>query len=60
MKPGWSEVKQFFAKDENHRPIEIFQFTAVTPRGCGYHPSIEDHKQMASQLENTFKRILYE
>ena len=54
------EVQQFFAKDENHRPIEIFQFTAVTPRGCGYHPSIEDHKQMASQLENTFKRLLYE
>ena len=32
------------------KEIEIFRFTAVPSTGCSGHPTIEEHKMMASQL----------
>lgn len=52
------EVKNFFQKDVQHKPIEIFEFSAMKPTGCGYHPSIEDDKKMAEELYPFYKKIL--
>ena len=32
------------------KKINIFQFNTMTPGGCSYHPSKEDHQMMADQL----------
>jgi hypothetical protein len=47
-------VKENFPEKE----INIFEFDAVTPHGCGYHPDIEDHELMAEQLIPFFKELL--
>jgi lysophospholipase L1-like esterase len=47
-------------EDNKHKPIQLFEFPAMQPRGCDYHPSIEDHKLMALQMEVTFKQLLNE
>lgn len=52
------EVKHFFENDTKHKPIEVFEFPAMTPSGCGYHPSIEDDKKMAEQLYPFYKKLL--
>ncbi|MEC4005464.1 GDSL-type esterase/lipase family protein [Flavobacterium sp. SUN052] len=49
-----------FELDKKHKPITLFQYQPMTPKGCGYHPDIEDHKIMAAQLETTFKKLLDE
>ncbi|MDT0688993.1 GDSL-type esterase/lipase family protein [Salegentibacter sp. F188] len=48
------KVKENFPDHE----IKDFEFEAVTPHGCGYHPDIEDHKQMAAQLIPFFNDLL--
>jgi hypothetical protein len=40
------------------KPIQIFQFKPMIPRGCSYHPSVEDHKEMAVQLIPFFSNLL--
>jgi lysophospholipase L1-like esterase len=55
-----NRVKESFAADKAHRPIQVFTFTAVTPHGCGYHPDIDDHKKMADQLAPFLKTLLNE
>lgn len=50
-------VKAHF--DEEH-VVEIFQFEGVTPTGCGYHPSIKEHKEMAESLLPFYKKLLIE
>lgn len=52
------EVISDFASDKTHKPIELFEFKPMTPQGCGNHPDISDHRQMAQQLEPVFKRLL--
>lgn len=49
-----------FADDKQHKPIALFEFQPMTPKGCGYHPDIEDHKTMAAQLTPFLKKLLYE
>lgn len=49
-----------FENDKKHKPISLFEYQPMTPKGCGYHPDIEDHKIMAAQLETTFKKLLDE
>lgn len=34
----------------NRPQIKVFQFSSMTPGGCSYHPSKEDHQVMADQL----------
>ncbi|MTI23973.1 SGNH/GDSL hydrolase family protein [Fulvivirga kasyanovii] len=38
--------------------VSIFEFAAVSPTGCTWHPIIAEHKQMAEQLEPFFKDLL--
>ncbi|NMH27422.1 SGNH/GDSL hydrolase family protein [Flavobacterium silvaticum] len=54
------EVIAAFASDKNHKPISLFEYGPMVPKGCGSHPDIEDHKKMAAQLEATFKKLLDE
>lgn len=54
------KVIQAFENDTLHKPITLFEFQPMTPKGCGYHPDIADDKVMASQLIPYFKKILNE
>lgn len=40
------------------RPLELFVFDAMQPKGCGYHPDISDDKVMAAQLVPFLKKLL--
>lgn len=40
------------------KPVKTFWFNAMQPTGCTYHPSIADHKVIASQLIPFIKRLL--
>jgi len=42
------------------RPVALFFFEPMTPGGCSYHPSVEDHALLAAQLEPFFQRLLLE
>lgn len=54
------KVQEAFQSDTLHQPIALFEYQPMEPKGCGYHPDIEDHKLMAAQLEATFKTLLNE
>jgi len=53
-----ADIKDFFKNDKNHQPIEIFEFSEMKPKGCGYHPSAEDDQKMANELLPFFKNLL--
>jgi hypothetical protein len=42
------------------RPVALFFFEPMAPRGCSYHPNVEDHAQLAAQLEPFYRRLLLE
>lgn len=42
------------------RPVALFFFEPMVPRGCWGHPSVEDHALLAAQLEPFFRRLLSE
>ncbi|HEY4109135.1 SGNH/GDSL hydrolase family protein [Puia sp.] len=42
------------------RTVATFFFEPMVPRGCGGHPSVEDHALLAAQLEPFFSRLLRE
>lgn len=52
------EIAAAFASDSQHKPIEVFEFKPMKPKGCGAHPDIDDHVVMANELEPVFKRLL--
>lgn len=54
------EVIAAFANDKAHKPIALFEFKPMVPKGCGYHPDIDDHLLMAQQLEPVLKKMLDE
>lgn len=39
-------------------PIGIFRFQPMIPKGCGYHPDIDDHAVLAKELEPFFRKLL--
>ncbi|SFU47428.1 GDSL-like Lipase/Acylhydrolase family protein [Pustulibacterium marinum] len=50
------KVKAHFEnKDEK---IYMVLMEGINPKGCSYHPAIEDHQQIADQLYPEFKKIL--
>ncbi|VXB57718.1 Lysophospholipase L1-like esterase [Flavobacterium sp. 9AF] len=49
-----------FENDKKHKKIALFEYQPMIPKGCGYHPDIEDHKIMAAQLEPFFKKLIHE
>lgn len=54
------KVIQAFENDKTHKPIVLFEFKPMSPKGCGYHPDIADDKVMADQLIPVFKKLLNE
>lgn len=54
------EIIKHFKQNKKHKKILLFEYQPMQPKGCGYHPDIEDHKVMAAQLETFFKKILDE
>jgi lysophospholipase L1-like esterase len=54
------EVIAAFKDDKNHKPIALFEFDEMKPKGCDYHPDGEDHKIIAAQMEDYFKQLLNE
>ncbi|PJJ07127.1 lysophospholipase L1-like esterase [Flavobacterium sp. 1] len=54
------KVIQAFENDKTHKPIVLFEFQPMSPKGCGYHPDIADDKVMADQLIPYFKKLLNE
>ncbi|WP_304200898.1 SGNH/GDSL hydrolase family protein [Flavobacterium alvei] len=54
------QVIQAFENDKTHKTIELFEFQPMSPKGCGYHPNIDDDKVMANQLIPYLKKILDE
>jgi lysophospholipase L1-like esterase len=54
------KVKRIIGRDfPNDKPVSIFLYKAITPRGCSYHPSVEDHQLMADQLTPFLRNLLY-
>ena len=49
-------VQQHFKEKE----IKLFEFDTLYVNGCNYHPSIQDHKEMASKLLPLFSEVLDE
>ncbi len=54
------KVIKNFENDRLHKPIALFQYQPMNPKGCGFHPAIEDDKVMAEELYPTFKKLLDE
>lgn len=42
----------------SNRPVALFFFEPMQPRGCYYHPSVEDHAILADQLIPFFRKLL--
>ena len=40
------------------KPVALFFFNPMQPRGCAYHPSVEDHAVLANELEPFFRKLL--
>ena len=53
-----NKIKDQVNSQKGHKEVKVFNFTAVTPHGCGSHPEIEDDKLMASQLAPFLKALL--
>jgi hypothetical protein len=50
--------RQIDAAHPSDRPVSIFLFEPMQPRGCTYHPSVEDHGILADQLAPFFRDLL--
>ncbi|WP_324721185.1 SGNH/GDSL hydrolase family protein [Salinimicrobium sp. HB62] len=48
------EIKEEFPD----RPVEVFEFGTMDPRGCSYHPSVDDHALMAEKLIPFYRKLL--
>lgn len=52
------EIKSYFGK-KNNQSILIFEFDSLYVGGCSWHPSVEEHQEMAEKLIPFFESILY-
>jgi lysophospholipase L1-like esterase len=52
------QVKEAINKEAGHKPVVVFNFSNVTPTGCGFHPAIAEDKAMAEQLVPFLKTYL--
>lgn len=55
-----NKVKAAFAGDKTHKPIVIFKFKPMTPKGCSGHPDVADHKVLANEYGPFLKMLLNE
>lgn len=54
-----SAVKEHFSQPPaNTKEIAIYDFRALVPHGCGYHPDKEDHEKMAALLVPFYKEVM--
>lgn len=51
------QVKEHFATSNPEKSIAVFKFRKVIPTGCGFHPQIKEHQEMADQLIPFFKNL---
>jgi len=42
----------------SNKPVALFSFKAMRPRGCDWHPSVEDHSILADELYPFLKGLL--
>ncbi|TDO71477.1 GDSL-like lipase/acylhydrolase family protein [Flavobacterium chryseum] len=55
-----NKVKSAFTEDKRHKPIQIFKFKQMTPKGCSGHPDVSDHKILAAEYGPFLKKLLNE
>lgn len=55
-----NKIKDAFKEDKNHKPIVIFKFKPMTPKGCSGHPDVADQKVMADAYAPFLKKLLNE
>lgn len=55
-----NKIKNAFADDKAHKPILIFKFKPMTPKGCSGHPDVADHKVLADEYAPFLKKLLNE
>lgn len=53
-------VQAAYKDDKKHKPVQVFDFSDITPHGCGYHPDVKDHQEMANELAPFLKSLLNE
>jgi hypothetical protein len=41
-----------------NKKVDLFFFKPMTARGCGGHPSVEDHEILAKELAPFFKKLI--
>ena len=45
-------------KYPSNKPVALFLFKPMNARGCGGHPSVEDHEILAKELAPFFKKLM--
>ncbi|MRX41714.1 GDSL family lipase [Flavobacterium sp. LC2016-23] len=55
-----NKIKDAFKEDKTHKPIVIFKFKPMTPKGCLGHPDVADQKVMADAYAPVLKKLLNE
>ena len=54
-----NSIKEYLAaNDPEMKPIAVYHFQTVVPHGCGYHPDINDHAEMAEELLPFYKEVM--
>lgn len=51
-------IKDAFKDNKSIKPIQIFHFKPMSPKGCDYHPDKKDDIVMANELKDTFIKLL--
>jgi hypothetical protein len=49
---------QIDKKYHGNQPVALYFFNPMTARGCGGHPSVEDHEILANELAPFFKKLI--
>lgn len=53
-----ANVKAYFTEEMPETSITLFQFGEIHPTGCGYHPAVVEHQEMAKQLVPILKELI--
>ena len=52
-------VKENIDREYPDEKVSLYFFKPMEPRGCGYHPSVEDHAILAEELVPFLKNLLH-
>lgn len=54
-----TNIQVHFAKEIPQQSITTFSFDdSIYPTGCGFHPAVKEHKEMAKQLAPVLKKLI--